>query len=49
MEKDQLIKKRNQFRKEKLFKEADETREELKKIGVEIRDSQQGTVWKKIS
>ena len=46
---DHLIKKRNQFRKEKLFKEADETREELKKMGVEIRDSQQGTVWKKIS
>tara|TARA_B100000029_G_scaffold516249_2_gene627972 strand:+ start:135 stop:1502 length:1368 start_codon:yes stop_codon:yes gene_type:complete len=46
---DDLINKRNKFRKNKLFKEADETREHLKKMGIEIRDSQEGTVWKKIN
>ena len=32
-----------------MFKEADSTRDELNKLGIEISDSKEGTTWKKIS
>ena len=44
-----IIQKRNDFREKKMFKEADFTREEINKLGIEISDSKDGTVWKKIS
>ena len=46
---DELIQIRNEFRKLKLFKEADDTREKLSKLGIEISDSNEGTIWRKIS
>ena len=46
---EELIQKRNEFRKLKLFKEADDTREKLSKLGIEISDSNEGTIWRKIS
>ena len=46
---EKLIQKRNDFREKKMFKEADFTREEINKLGIEISDSKDGTVWKRIS
>ena len=46
---EELIQKRNDFREKKMFKEADSTRDELNRLGIEISDSKDGTVWKKIS
>ncbi len=43
-----MIEKRNKLREEKRFKEADEIREELKRIGVELIDHKDRTIWKKL-
>ena len=42
----ELIEKREKLRKEKKFKEADEIRAELRKKGIVIEDTPQGTRWK---
>ena len=43
-----LIEERNKCRSEKDFKRADEIRDELKKNGIEIEDSSQGTTWRSV-
>lgn len=43
-----MIKKRDQFRAEKKWKESDEIRNKLKEKGIELSDTAQGTKWKKI-
>ncbi len=45
---EELIKKRDQFRAEKKWKESDEIRNKLKEKGIELLDTPQGTKWKKI-
>jgi cysteinyl-tRNA synthetase len=45
---DKLIDERNAARKAKNFAEADRTRAELKKMGVDIEDGPQGTSWRLI-
>ncbi len=42
-----LIKERNEARKEKDFKKADEIREKLNKLNIEIEDTIEGTRWVK--
>ena len=41
-----MIAERNQSRDEKNFSRADEIRDELKSIGVEIEDTPEGTIWR---
>jgi len=43
-----LIEKRNLAKKEKNYTLADEIRNELKKLGISIQDTQNGTVWEKV-
>ena len=43
-----LIDARSEAKKAKDFKKADEIREQLKQIGLEVRDTPQGVVWKRI-
>ena len=43
-----LIEERNQARKQKNFDRADEIREKLKSQNIEIEDTKEGTVWKKL-
>nr|HPR56685.1 class I tRNA ligase family protein [Deltaproteobacteria bacterium] len=43
-----LIDERNQARKAKDFKKADEIRETLKAKGIQLKDSPEGTLWEKI-
>ena len=43
-----LIEERNKCRSEKDFKKADQIRDELKKNGIEIEDSSQGTTWRSV-
>ena len=43
-----LIKERENARKNKDFKQADVIRDKLKELGIEIKDTPEGTVWKKI-
>ncbi len=43
-----LIKERNLARKQKNFQKADEIREKLRSQGIEIEDTKEGTVWKKL-
>jgi cysteine--tRNA ligase len=45
---EELIELRNQAKKAKDFAKADEIREELRKMGIEIKDTRQGTQWSKI-
>ncbi len=45
---EKLINERNEARKKKNFLKADEIRENLKKQNIEIEDTQEGTIWKKI-
>jgi len=40
-----LIKKREELRKQKRWAEADRIREELKKRGILLRDTPEGTEW----
>ena len=44
----ELIEKREKFRKEKKFKEADEIRRILKKKGIILEDTPKGVKWRKI-
>jgi len=48
LEIEDLIKKRNGFKKEKNFSEADKIRDELEKMDIKIMDSVEGTLWEKI-
>ncbi len=43
-----LIEEREKCRKKKDWKKADKIREELRKKGVELRDTAEGTVWKRV-
>lgn len=43
---DRLLKERNEARKEKNFKRADEIRNELAAMNIEILDSKEGSTWK---
>lgn len=45
---EKLIKERNDARKNKDFARADEIRDELKEMGIEIKDTRSGTTWKRI-
>lgn len=45
---EKLIEKRNKARKDKDFARADEIRDELKEMGIEIKDTRSGTTWKRI-
>jgi cysteinyl-tRNA synthetase len=40
-----LIKKREELRKQKRWEEADRIREEIKKKGILLRDTPEGTEW----
>ena len=40
------IRQRNEFRKAKEWKKADEIRDELLKSGIAIEDTPKGTIWK---
>ena len=42
----ELIKKREEFRKNKQYQEADKIRDELKKKGILLEDTKEGTIWK---
>lgn len=44
-----MIKKRNELRKQKKFVEADQIREQLKVMGIELMDHKGRTVWKKLA
>lgn len=44
-----LIEKRQQARREKDFAKADEIREHLLEMGIELKDTREGVKWKKIS
>jgi cysteinyl-tRNA synthetase len=41
-----LIAKRNEYRRAKEWKQADEVRDRLLKMGVAIEDTAKGTIWK---
>jgi cysteinyl-tRNA synthetase len=42
-----LIKKREEARRDKDWANADRIRQELKKMGIEVIDTRDGTVWRK--
>jgi cysteinyl-tRNA synthetase len=44
-----LINQRNEARRDKDFKLADEIRDKLKQQGIEIEDTKSGTIWRKDS
>ncbi len=44
---EELIKKRNEAKKRKDFKEADAIRDELARVGIQLMDTPDGTVWEK--
>ena len=43
---EQMIEDRNNCRSEKNFQRADEIRDELRSMGIEIEDTAEGTIWK---
>jgi cysteinyl-tRNA synthetase len=43
-----MIAERNRLRKDQKYKEADEIRQELEKMGIILEDTAQGTRWKKV-
>ena len=43
-----LINQRNEARKNKDFKTADEIRNKLTELGIEIEDTPNGTIWRSI-
>ena len=45
---ERLIKERNEARGNKNFKTADEIRDRLKQKGIEIEDTEDGTIWRSI-
>ncbi|WP_457592565.1 cysteine--tRNA ligase [Hydrogenimonas sp.] len=44
---EELVQKRNEAKKRKDFSEADRIRDELSKLGIQLMDTPQGTVWEK--
>ena len=44
----ELIQKRSEAKKEKDFALADKIRDELNKMGIQIQDTPNGTVWEKV-
>ncbi len=44
---EELVQKRNEAKKRRDFAEADRIREELSRLGVQLMDTPQGTVWEK--
>ena len=44
---DKLVEQRNEARKLKNFSEADEIRNKLTGMGIEIEDTPNGTIWRK--
>jgi cysteinyl-tRNA synthetase len=42
-----LIKKRNEAKKEKNYEKADKIRDEILNLGIQIQDTQNGTLWEK--
>jgi len=44
-----LIDERNQARKAKDFRRADEIRDTLRAKGIQLKDSAEGTLWEKVS
>jgi cysteinyl-tRNA synthetase len=42
---DELVSKRIQARKDKNYEESDRLRDELTQMGIDIRDSAEGTLW----
>ena len=44
----ELIAKRAEFKRQKDFKSADAVRDELAKMGIEIKDTREGVKWKRI-
>ena len=40
-----MIEKRNQFKKDKDFENADKIRDELKQKGIIIKDTREGTIY----
>ena len=44
---DNLIKSREQFRKEKQFKDADKIRDKLNEMSIELIDHKEKTIWMK--
>ena len=45
---EKLIKEREEARKNKDFKRADEIRDALKKMNIELKDTRNGVVWKRV-
>ena len=45
---DILVHIRNKLRRERNYSLADEIREELKKIGIQLEDTPKGTIWKRM-
>ena len=45
---EQLIDERNEAKKNKDFAKADEIRDTLKQMGIEIKDTRKGTQWSRI-
>ena len=43
---EKLIKERNQSRIDKNFQKADEIRNELSELNIEIEDTKDGTIWR---
>ena len=43
---EEMIEDRNNCRAEKNFQRADEIRDELRSMGIEIEDTDKGTIWK---
>jgi cysteinyl-tRNA synthetase len=43
---DEMVRRREKYRKDKNWKEADRIRGELKEKGIVLEDAQQGTIWK---
>ncbi|MCF6200622.1 MAG: cysteine--tRNA ligase [Hydrogenimonas sp.] len=45
---EELVKRRNDAKKRRDFNEADSIREELKRLGIQLMDTPEGTVWEKV-
>jgi len=44
---EELIKKRDEAKREKRYEEADKIREQIKSLGIAIQDTANGTIWEK--
>ena len=45
---EKLIKEREEARKNKDFKRADEIRDALKEMNIELKDTRNGVIWKRV-